>query len=64
MRKSIIYQFRTKGYFIGQLNLKEKREIDNIKNKIFNILKKNVYLKKKKKQIFLKTFILILIKTI
>tara|TARA_B100001540_G_scaffold314778_1_gene340458 strand:+ start:669 stop:830 length:162 start_codon:yes stop_codon:yes gene_type:complete len=52
MRKSIIYQFRTKGYFIGQLNLKEKREIDNIKNKIFNILKKNVYLKKKKKNRF------------
>ena len=56
MRKSIIYQFRTKGYFIGQLNLKEKREIDNIKNKIFNILKKNVYLKKKNKTDFFENF--------
>ena len=52
MGKSIIQEFKNKGYFIGQLNSKEIKKVDAIKNDILKILEKDMLYKKRKKTFF------------
>ena len=57
MGKSIIQEFKNKGYFIGQLNSKEIKKVDAIKNDILKILEKDISYIKKEKNFFSKIFI-------
>jgi sporadic carbohydrate cluster 2OG-Fe(II) oxygenase len=48
MGKSIVQEFKKKGYFIGQLNPGEIKKVNSIKNDILKILKKDTSYTKKK----------------
>ena len=56
MGKSIIQEFKNKGYFIGQLNSKEIKKVDAIKNDILKILEKDISYIKKEKKLFFQNF--------